>query len=125
MRIVWTAAVACLALALLGSAHAGDKKAVDKAKLVGVWEVSKGETLPAGGTIEFTKDGKLKIMLMAEGKTISADGTYTVDGDKVKTVTKFEGKEHAETIQVQMPTDNTLVTIDEKGKKDEFKRKAK
>ena len=91
-------------------------------KIVGVWEAAKGD-LPKGSTVEFTKDGKLKLTLKVEDKTLTADGSYTVDGEKVNVVLKFEGQEQKQTLKIKTLTDKMLVTIDEKGMEDEFTRK--
>jgi uncharacterized protein (TIGR03066 family) len=92
-------------------------------KLVGVWEVVKSEEAPPGATIEFTKDGKLKMAVNVKGKEMTQEGTYKVEGDKITSVQTFGGKEHRETAIIQTLNDTTLVTRDEKGKVDEFKRK--
>jgi uncharacterized protein (TIGR03066 family) len=119
------ALLCCFALAVLVTAPAGAaEKATNKEKIVGTWEVTKaGSDLPEGSTIEFTKDGKLTINVKDKDKTITVQGTYTVDGDKVMVVTKFEDKEHKETITIKTLTDKKLVTVDEKKKEDEFKKK--
>src|SRR5438445_809399 len=54
-------------------AYGDEKKDDNKTKVVGVWEVVKGEA-PKGATVEFTKDGKVKIAFEAEGKKITIDG---------------------------------------------------
>jgi uncharacterized protein (TIGR03066 family) len=97
---------------------------VDKAdKLVGVWEVVKSEEAPPGATIEFTRDGKMKMTVNAQGKEMTLEGTYKVDGDKITSIQTFGGKEQRETATIQTLDDTTLITRDEKGKVDEFKRK--
>lgn len=124
MRSLHVVLVGCLFLGLVAVAQGADKKEpTNKEKIVGVWEPTKGDSLPKGATIEFTKDGKLKIAIKVEGKTITADGTYTVDGDKLTTVLKDEGKEKKETVKIKKLTDKELVTEDSKGMVDEFKKK--
>jgi len=105
-------------------AQGGDKKDDNKTKIVAVWEVVKGDT-PKGSTVEFTKDGKIKVNIEADGKKISVDGSYELDGDSIKTTLKGpDGKEHKETLKIKKLTDKELTTEDEKGKTDEFKKKA-
>ncbi len=126
MRMVWTAVVCCLSLALVGSSGAGDKGGVDKAKLVGVWEVVKAETAPPpGSTVEFTADGKLIVKALEKGGKIDQiDGTYKLEG-KTLTITLNFGKDKVtESMTITTLNDTTFATIDNKGKKDEFKRKA-
>lgn len=91
-------------------------------KLVGTWEVSKGE-MPPGSTVQFTKDGKMKVTMKAGDKTVLAEGTYEVEGMSIKTTQKQGAKEVKETLKIKSLTDKELVTLDEKGMTDEFKKK--
>src|SRR5260370_42500484 len=119
-----TLGLAAFLFAGLTAAYGADKKDDNKTKIVAVWEVVKGDA-PKGTTVEFTKDGKIKINLEADGKKIALDGSYELDGDSVKTVLKGPGgKEHKETIKIKKLTDTELTTEDEKGKTDEYKKKA-
>src|SRR5262245_10362404 len=88
--------LACFAAGLIGyaasAADDADKdkkdKAVDKAKLVGTWELVKTDAKdapPPGTLVEFTKDGKLKVTVEVGEKKVTLNGTYSVDGDKLKT----------------------------------------
>jgi uncharacterized protein (TIGR03066 family) len=98
--------------------------ASNKEKIVGVWEVTKAAEAPPGATIEFTKDGKLIQTAKVEGKEMKMEGTYSVEGDKITSTTKGPGgKEAKETATITKLTDTELVTKDEKGKTDEFKKK--
>ncbi len=122
------AVLTCLALAVLASApaRAAEKdKATNKDKIVGTWEVTKaGSDLPEGSTIEFTKDGKLTIVAKIKDQSITVKGTYTIDGDKLMVVQKTpDGKELKETIIIKSLTYKKLVTVDDKKKEDEFKKK--
>jgi len=109
----------------LTAAYGADKKDDNKTKILGVWEVAKGD-LPKGSTMEFTKDGKLKVTIDVEGKKVVVEGTYEVDGDSIKTTGKGpDGKEQKETVKIKKLSDKELVTEDEKGKTDEFKRAEK
>jgi uncharacterized protein (TIGR03066 family) len=106
-------------------AAAEERKAadVDKNKLVGTWEAVKGsETLPLGSTIEFGKDGKLKMTVKEGDKSQVLEGTYTVAGDSIKVTLKMGDKSHTETLKVTV-SDTELVTIDEMKKKDVLKKK--
>jgi uncharacterized protein (TIGR03066 family) len=103
-----------------------EKKAdAGKEKLVGVWEIVKSTSNAAPGTtVEFTKDAKLNISYNFQGKSVTLRGTYVVDGEKLRTTwTGPDGMAHKETLIIKMLTDKVLVTIDEKGKDDEFKKK--
>ena len=92
----------------------------NKTKIVGVWEPLRGNV--KGTTIEFTKDGKFKAFEQ-EGKKEMGEGTYEVDGESINIVGKrADGKEHKETVKIKKLTRKELVTEDEKGKEDEFKR---
>jgi uncharacterized protein (TIGR03066 family) len=105
---------------VLGLAAAGraeekkdDKDKANKDKLVGTWVLEKPEKpkgLPSGATVEFTKDGKVKLTAKVEGRDINLEGTYSVDGDKLKTTSKDQdGKEHTDTDTISKLTDKELV----------------
>ena len=114
-----TIALTLAAFVAMGlSAGAEEGKA---AKLVGKWETVKGQ-LPAGSTIEFSKDGKITVAVKREGKTEKHTGTYKFDGGKIAVTRKYEGAERTRLFKVTKITDEVLVTEDDKGKTTEFKR---
>jgi uncharacterized protein (TIGR03066 family) len=80
---------------------------------------------PVGATIDFTKDGKLKMsMKTPDGKTVEMEGRYEVEGDKVTAITKGpDGKEKKEPGTITKLTDKEMSIKDEKGKTDEYKKK--
>ena len=108
-----------------GSSTTKPSEASNKDKIVGTWEVSKGE--PAGGTVDFAKDGKMKMTMKMGDKAMSMDGTYAVEGDNLKvTMKEPDGKESSETMKIAKLTDKELVTEEKKGDKTEtteFKKK--
>jgi uncharacterized protein (TIGR03066 family) len=124
MKLLRLALVGALVLGVT-AVRAEDKKegGVDKKKLMGTWVVTKGETLPVGATVEFTKDGKLKLVIKEKDKALTVEGAYEVKGDGFKLTMKDGDKEHTETLKVKKLTDKELVVEDEKGKKDTFKKK--
>ena len=87
---------------------------LDKAKLVGTWEFVKStekKSPPPGSTVEFTKDGKLKMSTKAGKQSITTEGTYSVDGDTLKIVTEGpDGKDDTRTMKIIRLTDKELVT---------------
>ena len=85
-------------LGLCSVVTAEEKKDDNKTLIVGSWELTKGESLPPGATLEFTKDGKMKLVLEPEkGKKLTIEGTYEVKGDSLLATMKDpEGKEHKE-----------------------------
>ena len=120
-------ALALTAVMVVGltALHADDKKDDTKAKIVGTWEPTSGDA-PKGSTLVFTKDGKLSINIEADGKKLSIEGTFEVDGKSLKTSLKGpDGKERKETMTIKSLTDKELVTVDEKGKEDTFKKQEK
>ena len=126
MRILGGALVALIGIALVGSAgaRAGGRDAVDAKKLVGTWEAVKGELSEKapGSTLRFDKAGKLTLTFQVKGKGLAIPGTYKLNGNKLSVVQSFGGKENRETMTIESLTDTTLITVDDKGKKDEFKR---
>jgi uncharacterized protein (TIGR03066 family) len=122
MNALRLAVAGALVLALACAARA-EEKASTKDKLVGVWEVTKGDSLPVGAKLELTKDGKIMLVVKVEEKTIKLEGTYKVEGDKkFKATLKQGGKESTETLEITKLTDKELVIKDEKGKVDSFKK---
>jgi len=83
---------------------------LDKAKLVGTWEFVKStdkKSPPPGSTVEFTKDGMVKVSTKAAKQSITIEGTYTVDGDTLKIEI---GKDDTRTMRIIRLTDKELVT---------------
>jgi uncharacterized protein (TIGR03066 family) len=113
-------------LALIGIAvsltHAQEKKDVDKAKIVGKWKVIKAEGVPPGTIVEFSKDGKLKISIEADGMKLELSGTYKVEGDKLQTALKVGDKEEKDEDTIKTLTDDKLSIIDKDGKGAELER---
>jgi uncharacterized protein (TIGR03066 family) len=101
------------------------KEASNQEKLLGTWVVAKSKGAPPGATLEFTKDNKMKMTVKQDGKEQSMDATYVVEGNKIITTMKLppDGKEKKETATIEKLTDTELVTKDEKGETDEFKKK--
>jgi uncharacterized protein (TIGR03066 family) len=83
-----------------------DIPTTNKDKIVGTWEGTKPDAIK-GKTWEFTMDGKLKVS--DKGKT--TDGTYSVDGDTLKTTIKgSDGKEATETAKITKLDDKVMAT---------------
>ena len=119
--------LACCAAGLVGSAaYAADDKD-NKAKIVGTWSLVKTDAKdapPPGTLVEFTKDGKLKITVEVGEKKLTLEGTYSVEGDTLKTTIKTpDGKESSDTDTITKLTDKELSLKDKKGEKSEFKKK--
>src|SRR5579862_5485811 len=96
----WRAATAVLLVFGVAVLASGRAQAADnKSQIVGVWSLPEDPNLKgATGTVEFTKDMKLKVALSLKigdkEQSISFDGTYAVDGDKLTVIMKGpDGKE--------------------------------
>lgn len=129
MKSLCYAAALCLAAVAAATAAPAPapKPANNKAKIVGLWELVKTEEgLPAGTRVEFTKGGKLTLVVRVDGKELRIEGTYSVDGDKLTTGMKGpDGKSHEETMTIPKLTDKVLHTKDAKGRVSEFRRTKK
>jgi uncharacterized protein (TIGR03066 family) len=92
---------------------------------MGSWEVTKADpgTLPVGAVVTFEKDGKFKTAAKVEGKDMTADGTYKLDGDKFTLMMKRGDMDVKLLITIKKISDTELVTANEEGKVVEFKRK--
>jgi uncharacterized protein (TIGR03066 family) len=122
MKLLSVALAGCLALGA-SSALADEKgSGANAEKIVGTWEVTKGESLKPGTTLELTKDGKFKLTIKAGDKAINLAGTYKVEGDNL-TVKLAAGQQSTETMQIKKLTDSELVTVDKQKKTDTFKKK--
>jgi uncharacterized protein (TIGR03066 family) len=119
------AGTVCLACGSLADEKKDKKTEEKKRNLLGVWEIVDGGDIPAGATAEFTKDGKLRIAMKVKDQNRTAEGTYEVDGEKVYTVFKGKKGNRKETQVIEKLNDKELILVDEKGKKDTYKRKAK
>ncbi len=116
MRWFYSVIMPCFILGLAGCGGS------NKDKIIGVWEVAKsGSGAPAGATIEFTKDGKMKMTVSMNGKEMSMEGTYSVEGDKLTATAGPKGEK--DTATIKKLTDSELVIEDSKGKTDELKKK--
>ena len=112
-----TIALTLAAFGLLSfSARAEDKTG----KLVGKWEAAKGD-IPAGSTAEFTKDGKVKVVIKREDRKVTHEGTYKLEGDTLKLTEKRDGKERTQSFKIKTLTDKELV-LDDRGKEVGFKK---
>ena len=94
--------------------------------ILGVWELTKSDDgiLPPT-TLEFTKDGIVKIAVKVCDKPQIVEGTYKVEDDKLTITIKApdEEKESTDTATITKLTEKELITKDAKGKIDEFKKK--
>ena len=95
--------------------------------ILGVWEVIKSDDgTPPMTTIEFTRNGKLKVNTKVGDQTLTMEGTYKLEGDKLTVTLKTPDeteKELTDTVTITKWTDKELKTKDQKGKVDEFKKK--
>lgn len=121
MKVLCAAALSVVMVAFAGSAKAQDDNAK---KLVAVWVVEKSSgDLPAGSTVEFTKDGKVVAVIKAEGKEVKFEGTYKVEKDKINVKLKIDAETIEETVTIKKLTDDLLELEDKDKKVDTFKKK--
>jgi uncharacterized protein (TIGR03066 family) len=103
----------------------GRVSAEEKPSLVGIWDMQSAANVKVDGsvTMEFFKDGKIKMAIELKGGKASAmEGTYKLDGETL-TLNHFKnGKNEAETATVITLTAEKLV-IRSKGSEMEFKRR--
>jgi uncharacterized protein (TIGR03066 family) len=121
MRTCYTLAWSLCLVVLANTATAQDDNAK---KIVGTWVVEKaGGDLPAGSTIEFTKDGKLTAVVKAEGMEIKLEGSYKLDKDQLTVKVTIGTETVEETVTIKKLTDDTLEIEDKDKKVDVFKKK--
>ncbi|HEY7425672.1 MAG TPA: hypothetical protein VH682_15685 [Gemmataceae bacterium] len=124
--------VGCLIVGLTGlSSYGGAARAAEEAsnkdKIIGVWQITKGgDKTPKDATFEFTKDGKVKMTAVVDGRKVTLEATYSVEGNKLKTVGPGPGgKKVEDTDTIEKLTDTEMILKDAKGKVVEFKKKKK
>lgn len=123
MKRLFAVALGLAVLGLAGTAGAQDKKDDNAAKIVGKWEVTKsGSDLPAGSTIEFTKDGRMTAVVKADGQELKLDGTYKVEKEKLTVKLKLGDQEMEEAVTIKKLTDDALEVEDKDKKVDVFKK---
>jgi uncharacterized protein (TIGR03066 family) len=91
-------------------------------KLVGVWEITNNKEAPPGATVEFTRDGKMKVRAKVGEKELKIDGTYELKDDAIVSKLSVGGKTKTESNKIRKLTEKELVIVDEKGKVEEYKR---
>src|SRR5262245_50180804 len=96
--------------------------AQDKGSLAGAkeWTVVKSEEAPPGTKVLFGTDGKLTITYVADGKSRSVSGSYSLAGDKLTLKLSHEGRERVETRTVKKLTESVLITEDKNRKLEEL-----
>ncbi len=115
LRLLAVGAVACL----LATGARADEKKGDNAKLiVGTWEVTSAHPggPPKGGTVEFTKDGKIKVTGEHDGQKEEFEGTYKLDGNKLVLKFKIGDDERPVDLTIDKLDDTTFVTTSTQGK---------
>jgi uncharacterized protein (TIGR03066 family) len=114
------APVLCLMLVAGAATRAAD---VDKAKLIGSWQM----VLPEDAKIDlkviitFANDGKAIMSFEGFGKKENKEGTWKLEGDKI-TVTPKDEKDKTETITVKSVSADKLILSDKSGKDMDFKK---
>jgi uncharacterized protein (TIGR03066 family) len=100
-----------LVVFLGGAASTHEKKAVDKQKVVGTWELVKttsSDNLLKGLKMEFTKEGKFSVWLKDDDKVLT-ESTYEVNGDMIKWK-EFKGADNHEEM-IKTLTDKELILV--------------
>ena len=123
MRAVLVGVAAAVLVAVLGGAADGRQpEKIDAKLLVGKW-TPKDEGKKDDFVVEFTKDGKVTVAF--GGKDDKAEGTYSLDGNKLTLKMKFGDKEKNQTRTVHSLTKTELVSsATETGSKDTLVRVA-
>lgn len=104
---------------LHGTLAMADDKKEDSAKLaVGKWEVTKTHEggPPMGGTVEFTKDGKIKVSGELNGQKMEFEGTYKIEGKKMTLKFKIDNNEQPVDLTIDKLDEKNFATSNEQGK---------
>src|ERR1700704_6210822 len=122
MNVLKLLAVGALVCLLGGAALGDDKK--DYAKLlVGKWEVTKADpgTVPVGGVVEFTKDGKMKVTSKKDNDEVTVEGNYKVEKSTFTMKLKIGDEEVMHTITITKISDKEMATKNKEDKVVELK----
>src|SRR5579871_3177155 len=114
MKLLAVGVAVCL---LVSSAVADDKKN-DNAKLaVGTWEIVSTHEggPPKGGTVEFTKDGKIKVSGEENGMKMTFEGTYKIDGNKMVLTFKFGDNDMSVDVTIDKLDETTFASSSAQG----------
>ncbi len=121
MKVVIALTAAWLVL-FSTSIFAVDKKAQDS--LVGKWQSA--DEKDKGVTVEFTKDGRVKVTFGADGLSFIIEGIYKPIDDKTVEVTMDDmnkkGEKKAEKLSIKSAAENECVLVDSKGKETTLKK---
>ncbi len=122
-KTVATCLMAVATLACCGAPSRGQEKPKPEDLLVGRWESLDPQHK---GTVEFTRDGKVRIVSQEpNGKEVKFGGSYSwTDKERVTVELTFMGTTFKQVLKVQCSRDE-LTTTDEKGVAEKFKRATK
>ena len=115
-------AISAFGLVLMGVAVRPVAAEDEAKKIVGTWEVTKSDHVPVGTTAEFTKDGKLTVVIKAD-KEVKLAGTYKIEKGTLVYKLTADGKEVEETDDIIKLTDDALELRDKDKKSTAFKKK--
>ena len=114
---------ACAALVIFVSTTVAEEK-FDAAKLIGTWEITKGEGAIKGAVVEFGKESKLVVKLEIDGNKVELTGTGKVEGDKLVVKLKGpDGQEIEHTNTIKKLTADSFHFTDKDGKEVELTKK--
>jgi uncharacterized protein (TIGR03066 family) len=95
-------------------------------KIVGAWEVAKQTgDLPVGTVVEFTKDGKMTVVVKEGGQDLKLEGTYKVEKEKLNVSLKVGDEKHDEMLTIKKLTDDALEVEDKDKKTETFTKQKK
>jgi uncharacterized protein (TIGR03066 family) len=123
MKRVSALMLGVMVFGLAGFAPAAD--ADDYAKtIVGKWEITKaGGGAPVGTVVEFTKDGKLAVVVKLDDKEQKLDGTYKLDKEKLTVKLTAGGETIDETVTIKKLAGDDMEWEDKDKKVDVLKKK--
>ncbi|AWM41245.1 hypothetical protein GobsT_01370 [Gemmata obscuriglobus] len=110
------AVLALVTAGLIGSP--GTARAADDHKelVVGAWELafSDAKDVPVGTRLEFTRAGKVKMTVRADGKDTTAEDTYSVEKDVLTLGGPDRNKRSGDSGRICLLNKTTLVLHDER-----------
>ncbi len=90
-------------------------------KIIGKWDTRTQEQ-PVGATMEFFKNGKMRIRFGSGAGTVSYSGTYKIEDDKLSMTLNMGGQNKTDTSTIKKLSDRELHLQDASGNMNVYKR---
>jgi uncharacterized protein (TIGR03066 family) len=111
-------------LMTLSAAAAAPEKSekITPDKLIGKWQPIEAKKDSPPTSMEFTKDGKARVVAELGGQSIELNGTYTLTGNQLRLSIQFGDNATPNDFKVVSVTSDRLLLVDSKKNPQRFQR---